>query len=145
MSGSIKILIVEDNKDISTLMSDRLKKEHYNVLIAYDGQDAWDKIVSDDPDIILLDIMMPKLDGFSLLKKLREEPPTTKYQPVIIISAKDELADIKRGMSLEADHYITKPWQIEDILKGVKTVLKLLPQRKSHLEQKASERPPDGR
>ena len=133
---NVKILIAEDNRDIIVLMSDRLTKEGYDVIVAYDGQEAWDKIVKDNPDIILLDIMMPKVDGFSLLERLRDEPPTSKYQPVIIISAKGEIQDMKKGLSLEADHYITKPWKIEDILKGIKTVMQVLPQRKSRLEQK---------
>ena len=74
---------------------------------------------------------MPKMDGFAVLKNIREKPPTGKWQPVIIISARTDLDDMKKGFSLEADHYITKPCNIADILKAIKLMTNLIPQRKS--------------
>ncbi len=95
---------------------------------------GWEKIKSESPDIILLDLTMPKMDGFQVLKNLREHPPSTKWQPVIIISARRELEDMQKGFSMEADHYISKPCTVADILKAVQLMVKLIPQRKSNLE-----------
>jgi DNA-binding response OmpR family regulator len=121
----VKVLVVEDTPDLLALLSDRLNYEGYAVVKAADGQEAWEKIEKDDPDVVLLDLMMPKMDGYEVLKRLRQTPPTKKYQPVIIVSAKGELQDLHKGFTLEADHYITKPWEMNDILKGIKLVLKL--------------------
>jgi len=133
----IKILIAEDTQDILTVMADRLRHEGYDVVTAQDGQEAWEKIGAESPDIILLDLMMPKMDGYAVLEKLRREPPVAKWQPVIIVSAKGELQDMKRGFELEADHYITKPWRMEDILQGIRKMLALRIQRKSHVPEEA--------
>jgi DNA-binding response OmpR family regulator len=131
MTTKTKILIAEDTLDLLELLSDRLNYEGYQVVKAVDGQDAWEKIQHEDPDVILLDLMMPKMDGWTLLEKLRKSPPSKKYQPVIIVSALNELQDLKKGFSLEADHYITKPWEMADILKGIKQVLQLAKSRVS--------------
>jgi len=134
-----KILIAEDHADIRTLMSDRLTAEGYDVVIAVDGQDALDKIRQEDPDVILLDLMMPKIDGYHVLQEIRENPTTIKWQPVIIISAKEEFQDIKKGFDLKADHYITKPWRMEDILDGIRKLLNLRENRKPQLDMNSLE------
>ena len=129
--GKIKVLLADDEKDIVDLVKVSLIKEDYEVITAEDGQEALDKIRLEDPDIILLDLTMPKKGGFDVLKEVRENPTTDKWQPIIIVSASGELDDIQKGYSLEADHYITKPCTAADIIKSIKLMINLIPQRKT--------------
>ncbi len=125
----IKILIADDEDVVLEIMAHKIASQDYEVITAKDGQEAWDKIVSDVPDIIILDLNMPKMDGWAVLSRLRQNPPTKRWQPVIIISARNELEDFQKGINLEADHYLTKPCSIEDILKAIRLMLSLIPQR----------------
>lgn len=127
---SLKVLMADDEPDVLGVMAKRIKSAGYQVITAVDGEEAWDKIVAEDPDIILLDLTMPKLEGFEVLKRLREKPPTKKWQPVIIVSGREELKDIQQGFSLEADHYLTKPCNMDDVLNAIRLMAKLIPQRK---------------
>ena len=133
----IKVLLADDEKDILEIMSKKIRLEGYEVVTAHDGLEAWDLIVSESPDVILLDLTMPRMDGFSVLKKLRETPPSSKWQPVIIVSGLNEFEDMHKGLALEADHYITKPCRVEDILKAIRLMVSLIPQRKSKSEMEA--------
>ena len=133
----IKILIADDEEEILDIMAKRIAKEGYAVIKAQDGQEAWEKIQAEAPDVILLDLTMPRMDGLAVLKNLREHPPTKKWQPVIIITAMGELEDVRKGISLEADHYLTKPCRIEDIVKAIRLMISLIPQRKSKAEMEA--------
>ena len=72
---------------------------------------------------------MPKMDGWALLSQLRHNPPTKRWQPFVIVSAQNELDNFRNGVSWEADHYLTKPCHIEDILKAIRLMLSLIPQR----------------
>src|SRR3989338_2359832 len=129
-----KILLADDEPDIREIMAKKIAHEGYAVVTAEDGQEAWEKIKKENPDVILLDLGMPKMDGFTVLKNLRENPPSSKWQPVVIISARAELNDMQKGFPLEADHYITKPCHIADVLKAIQLMLALIPQRKSKKE-----------
>ena len=131
----IKVLIADDEKEVLEVMSKKIRQEGYEVITASDGLQAWDLIVSESPDVILLDLNMPKMDGFSVLKKLRQHPPSKKWQPVIIVSGLNELADMQKGLSMEADHYITKPCRIDSILRAIRLMVILIPQRKSAKEE----------
>ena len=126
---SIKVLIADDEDSILEIMAKKVAMQGYAVVMARDGQEAWDKIVSENPDVIILDVTMPKMDGWSVLYKLRSEPPSKKWQPVIILSALGETVNIQKGLDLEADHYLTKPCRIEDILKGIRLMVSLIPMR----------------
>ena len=135
MSDPIKILIADDEVEILDLMAKRVAKEEgYLVIKAHDGQEAWEKIQAESPDVILLDLTMPRMDGIEVLQNLRAHPPVTKWQPVIIISALGELADVQKGLSLEADHYLTKPCQMDDVLRAIRTMVSLIPLRKPKTE-----------
>ncbi len=125
----IKILIADDEDVVLEIMARKIASQDYEVITAKDGQEAWMKIVNDLPDVIILDLNMPKMDGWAVLTKLRQEPPTKRWQPVIIVSAMNELGSFKKGVDLEADHYLTKPCPIEDILKAIRLMLSLIPQR----------------
>ncbi|MFZ5801134.1 MAG: response regulator transcription factor [Candidatus Omnitrophota bacterium] len=125
-----KILVADDEKDILEVLCKKIADAGYEVVSAKDGQEALDKIYKEAPDVILLDVRMPKLDGFEVLKRLREKPLPNKWQPVIIVSALGELEDMKKGYSLEADYYIVKPCDILTILNGIETMLHLIPVRR---------------
>ncbi len=130
-NNQFKILIADDEEDVLEIMAKRIGQEGYSILKARDGQEAWDLIRSESPDVILLDLTMPRMDGFAVLKNLREHPPSDKWQPVIIVSAQGEMTSLQKGMSLEADHYLTKPCQMEEILRAIRTMISLIPQRKA--------------
>ncbi len=127
----IKILMADDEPDVLAILAKKVAKEGYFVLTAKDGEEAWQKIQMESPDIIILDLTMPKKDGLEILRDLRANPPSSKWQAVIIVSARDELEDMQKGYSLEADHYISKPCTVEDILKAIRLMIALIPQRKS--------------
>ena len=127
---SIKILIADDEPDVLEIMAKKVVAAGYDVVTAPDGQIAWEKIVSEKPDAVLLDLTMPGLHGFEVLEKLRKKPPFEKWCPVIIISAHNELSNIQKGFALEAEHYLTKPCLPQEILKSIELVLSLKEQRK---------------
>ena len=126
-----KILLAEDEETVLEIMGERIAADGYEVILAKDGAEAWEKIQTENPDVIILDLTMPKKHGFEVLKDLREHPLSSKWQPVIIVSAHAELDDMKKGYALEADHYITKPCRAEDILKAIRLMIKLIPQRET--------------
>ena len=123
-----KILVVDDDKDIVETISGRLRREGYEVAVAYDGEEALLKVKEADPDVVLLDLMMPKLNGFEVLKQIREKHKD-KWRPVIIVSAETELDTLKKCYDLEADHYLTKPCEIDVVLRGISTMISLIPLR----------------
>ena len=126
---AFKILIADDDSQILEVLSKRLIQEGYETVTALDGDDALNKIKKDDPDLIILDIMMPGKNGFDILKEIKSHPTSSKWQPVIIVSAKNQFEDIKKGYDLEADYYITKPCSLDNFVKGVKTMISLIPLR----------------
>ena len=127
---SIKVLMAEDESEVLSIMSKKVAAEGYTVITANDGEEAWEKIQKESPDVIVLDLIMPKRNGYEVLRRVREQPTSARWQPVIIVSAKRELEDLQEGYALEADHYITKPCQIEDILRSIKLMIRLIPQHK---------------
>jgi len=131
---NLKILIADDELEVLDIMAEKIAAQGYAVVKAKDGEEAWEKIQSDSPDMILLDLNMPKMNGFEVLQALRQHPPSKKWQPVIIVSTRGELEDIQKGLSLEAEHYISKPCSMEGILKSIKLMAKLIPQHRSPLE-----------
>ena len=115
----LKILIVEDEKPISDLIKISLLGEGYACTCAYDGQEAADRIESESFDLVLLDIMLPKIDGYELLEYIRQ------YNiPVIFLTAKTDVADRVRGLKAGAEDYISKPFEILELLARVETVLR---------------------
>ena len=125
----LKVLMAEDESEVLDIMSRKIAAAGYTVITAGDGEEAWDKIRKESPDVIVLDLIMPGTNGFDVLRRVREHPASGRWQPVIIVSAKRELEDLREGYALEADHYITKPCQIEDILKSIRLMARLIPQR----------------
>ncbi|MFA6280994.1 MAG: response regulator [Candidatus Omnitrophota bacterium] len=111
-----KILIVEDEKEVLSFLADSLKRRNFIVETSADGRDAIKKTGSFNPDLVLLDIMLPEISGLEVLSWIKKNKPDIF---VMLASAKKELEDLKTGYSLEADYYITKPYTIEEIIKGI--------------------------
>ena len=117
-----RILVIEDEREMADLVAQILEKEGYDVDVAYDGEVGLNKVRETKPDAVLLDIMLPKIDGRDLLKKVKEEESTKKI-PFIILSAKTEQWDRDLGLELGADEYIEKPLEIVKLLRKVKDVV----------------------
>lgn len=117
------ILIVEDEKDIVKMLDYNLKKEGYKVIVADDGEDALDAAKVKHPDLILLDLMLPGLDGLEVCKELKNERKT-KSIPVIMLTAKAQESDKVVGLELGADDYVTKPFSPRELIARIKAVLR---------------------
>ena len=115
------ILIVEDDKHINDILVLTFQKEGYKVLSALDGVKGLELALNENPDIILLDVMLPGLDGFEVLKKLREK---SQHVPVIMLTARDDEVDTVLGLELGADDYITKPYSNRELTARVKANLR---------------------
>ena len=114
------ILIVDDEKPIVDLLLYNLQKEGYNTIEANDGITAVEKALSEKPDLILLDIMLPKMDGLTVCKKIR----TTLNVPILMLTAKDEVIDKILGLELGADDYVTKPFSVRELMARIKANLR---------------------
>lgn len=117
---SKKILIVDDEKNIVDILKFNLKKEGFTTIEAYDGEQAVEMALNDNPDLILLDVMLPKLDGFSVCRKLRQ----TLSTPILMLTAKEEEVDKVLGLELGADDYVTKPFSPRELMARVKANLR---------------------
>ena len=118
-----KVLIVEDELDIIELISFHLKKEGFQVRFTSNGEDTLSLKPTQLPDLILLDLMLPGLDGLEICKQLKSNP-VTQMVPIIMISAKSEESDIVTGLELGADDYVTKPFSPKILMSRIKSVLK---------------------
>jgi two-component system response regulator MprA len=127
----IKILIADDEPTVLEIMSRKVASAGYDVISAQNGKEAWNKVISENPDMIITDLIMPEMDGFAMLSQLRRNPPTNKWVPVIVVSSMDEMQNMQKCFDLQADHYLIKPCRIEDILKAIKLMLSLIPLRNS--------------
>ena len=115
------ILIVDDEKTIVDMLVYNLQKEGYNTLEAYDGEEAVNIAIAEKPDLVLLDIMLPKMDGLTVCKRIRQ---TLNNIPILMLSAKDEEIDKILGLELGADDYITKPFSVRELMARVKANLR---------------------
>ncbi len=121
MRSKKKILIVEDEPDLITMFKARFESEGYRVDSACDGLDGIKKTKKIRPDLILLDIRMPKLDGYSMAKQLKEDDLTTGI-PIIVVSAKETMKAFFKELGI--NHYFVKPVDIPDLLRDIKNMLK---------------------
>ena len=126
----MKILVVEDNKDMNRLIVKTLKKSGYSVDGCFDGEEAKLHLLGAEYDAILLDIMMPKLDGYELLTYIRQKEMDT---PVLFLTAKDAVSDRVKGLDLGADDYLIKPFDFEELLARIRVMTRKSSGIKSNL------------
>ncbi|CAI2550559.1 Transcriptional regulatory protein WalR [Apilactobacillus kunkeei] len=115
-----KILVVDDEKPITDIEKFNLEKEGYDVLVAYDGEEALQKVEEETPDLIILDLMLPKVDGLEVAREVRK----THDMPIIMVTAKDSELDKVLGLELGADDYVTKPFSNRELVARVKANLR---------------------
>lgn len=121
MALSKRILAVDDERHIVRLIQVNLERAGYQVATAFDGPEALKKVESEKPDLIVLDVMMPRMDGFEVLKRLRASPETREI-PVIMLTAKTQDADVFRGWSAGVSAYLTKPFNPLELITFVKRI-----------------------
>ena len=126
-----KILAVDDEKHIVRLVQINLEKEGYEVATANTGREALEKVASFQPDLIVMDVMMPEMDGLEALSRLKADPATSEI-PVIMLTAKAQDSDVFRGWQAGADLYLTKPFNPAELLTFVKRLLQAAPVEKSY-------------
>ena len=117
----MKILVVEDEKDLNRVITKHLKKNNYSVDSCFDGEQALDYVLYGEYDLIITDIMMPKVDGYQFIKQLRNKKNTT---PVIMLTAKDSLDDKVLGLDSGADDYIVKPFEFDELLARIRVLMR---------------------
>ena len=117
----MKILVVEDEKDLNRVITKHLKKNNYSVDSCFDGEQALDYVLYGEYDLIITDIMMPKIDGYELIKQLRVKGNST---PVIMLTAKDSLDDKILGLDSGADDYIVKPFEFDELLARIRVLMR---------------------
>jgi len=115
-----RILVVDDEAAVTDLLAYNLRKAHYEVLVAADGRQALLLAAQERPDLILLDLMLPQIDGLDVCRELRR----TSQVPIIILSARDDEIDRVLGLELGADDYVGKPFSIRELLARIKVVLR---------------------
>lgn len=120
-----RILVVDDERHIVRLVQVNLERAGYEVLTAYDGVEALEKVKTESPDMVVLDVMMPRMDGFEVLKNLQADP---RYQniPVIMLTAKAQDADIFKGWASGVSSYLTKPFNPRELLVFVERIFQSL-------------------
>lgn len=117
-----RILIAEDNAEIRTLVSSILVEEGHKVGVAQNGQQALDMMLDDAPDVLVLDIMMPQMDGYTVLKELKSSG-IKETMKILILTAKTSESDWVRGYKLGADSYLTKPFDTDELINGIEDLL----------------------
>ena len=117
---SARILIVDDEPPIVDMLAYNLQRANYEVIIARDGQEALDKAMQEQPDLIILDLMLPRLDGLEVCRALRKE----RDVPIIMLTARDAEVDRVVGLELGADDYVVKPFSVRELMARVKSVLR---------------------
>lgn len=117
-----KILLVDDEENIVLMVKARLQGNGYEVIVAMDGQDALQKSRTENPDLIILDVMLPKMDGFKVCRMLKADE-NYKHIPIILFSARTQSSDLEMGRQQGADDYITKPFQPAFLLEKIQNLL----------------------
>jgi len=122
VSGAGKVLVVDDDDVIRQLITVNLELEGFEVIPAVDGQDALDKVKDAKPDVVTLDVMMPRVDGWEAAARLREDPETAHIK-VVLLSARAQESDIQRGERIGVDAYLTKPFDPDELIDVVRRLV----------------------
>lgn len=125
-----KILIVDDNKQITSVLQEYAKRDGYSTIIAFDGEDAILKFKSEKPDILLLDVMMPKKDGFQVCREIRQ----TSNVPIIMITARGEDFEKIMGLEIGADDYIVKPFSAGEVMARIRAIMRRITREEKSLQ-----------
>ncbi len=120
MSDAIKVLIVEDDPNICDLLQLYLEKEGYRVFLSYDGEEGLAQYYDENPDFVILDIMLPKMDGWEVCREIRND----RNIPVLMLTGKGESYDKVKGLELGADDYVVKPFESKEIIARMKAILR---------------------
>lgn len=116
-----KILFVEDERDLSLIVCDTLRQQGYDVVAAFDGIEGLAKYKTESADLIVADVMMPRLDGFAMAKKIRR---TSANVPIIFLTAKSTIDDVEEGFDIGANDYLKKPFELRELLVRIKALLR---------------------
>ena len=116
-----KILLVEDTADLSLIISETLSECGYDVVAAYDGKDGLAKFIMEKPDIVVADVMMPKLDGFDMARKIRSISPNV---PLLFLTAKSGIDEVEKGFEIGANDYLRKPFELRELVVRIKALLR---------------------
>ena len=122
MAAHVTVLVVDDDPVIMRLLEVNFEMEGYTVLTAVDGEQALERIRADGPDLVVCDIMMPKVNGLEVVERLRADE-ATKGIPVILLSAKAQASEVQKGLDAGADDYITKPFDPLELIERVQALL----------------------
>ena len=117
-----KVLIVDDEENIVISMEFLLKQAGYDLAIARDGQEAIEQVISFDPDLILLDVMMPKINGYEVCRRIRQNPDWQAIK-IIMLTAKGREVEVTKGLALGANSYVIKPFSTKELMSEVKRFL----------------------
>ena len=128
----MRILVADDERDLNALIAQKLRKEHYSVDCCHDGEEALEYLRMADYDAVVLDIMMPKKDGISVLKELRANG---SHVPVLLLTAKDSIEDRVLGLDAGADDYLIKPFAYEELMARLRVLLRSPLQNKTSVLQ----------
>jgi DNA-binding response OmpR family regulator len=123
-----KLLIADDNRQITSILDEYAKKEGYETIIAVDGEDALMKFGREEPDVVLLDVMMPKKDGFAVCREIRKKSTV----PIIMITARGEDFEKIMGLEIGADDYIVKPFSPGEVMARIRAIMRRLSKGESH-------------
>lgn len=118
---SNKILFVEDEKDLTLIVADTLSQQGYEVITASDGVEALDKFRTSGADIIVADVMMPRMDGFTMAKAIRRYSPDI---PILFLTAKSTIDDVEHGFAVGANDYLRKPFELRELIVRIKALLR---------------------
>lgn len=118
---SDKILFVEDEKDLTLIVADTLRGQGYEVITAADGIEGLEKFKTEAADIVVADVMMPKMDGFSMAKEIRKLSPTV---PLLFLTAKSTIDDVEEGFAIGANDYLKKPFELRELIVRIKALLR---------------------
>jgi DNA-binding response OmpR family regulator len=122
LTGTPTILVADDEEDLRELVSYRLSRSGYEVVEAVDGQEALELATERTPDLMVLDVMMPRLDGYELTRRVREQD-SLRSVPVILLTARSQETDVSRGFDVGADDYLKKPFNPDELVARVRAVL----------------------
>lgn len=138
MENKSKILIVDDTIDAVELLRKRLRSDGYDTAEAYDGEEGLKKVVEYNPDLIVLDVMMPKLDGYQVCQRLKADE-NTRYIPILMLTAKSDVESKVKGLDIGADDYLPKPFDYKELSARIRSLLTIKAARERLVEEERSE------